>query len=105
MDNGIDCEEIVSKTLIDKQSIVIIALLEKVWNALVNPAMIKQYLFGTEAVSDWKAGSSPVFTGKWKGKAYVHKVVVLRIVQGKYFGIPIGAAFQGLPMCRKIITQ
>jgi uncharacterized protein YndB with AHSA1/START domain len=51
MDNGIDCEEIVNKTLIANQSIVINASLAIVWDALVNPAMIKQYLFGTEAVS------------------------------------------------------
>jgi uncharacterized protein YndB with AHSA1/START domain len=35
----------------------------KVWDALVNPKMTKQYMFGCEVVSDWKVGS-PIL---WKG--------------------------------------
>ncbi|HET7712077.1 MAG TPA: SRPBCC family protein [Thermoanaerobaculia bacterium] len=30
---------------------------EKVWNAMTDPEMTKQYRFGTHAESDWKAGS------------------------------------------------
>lgn len=97
MDNGLDCEEIVNKTLIANQSIVINASLAKVWDALVNPAMIKQYLFGTEAVSDWKAGSTLVFTGTWKGKAYVHKGVILRMEPGKILQHTNWSSLSGIP--------
>jgi uncharacterized protein YndB with AHSA1/START domain len=51
----------------------------KVWDALTNPAVIKQYMFGTNVVSDWKQGSPIVWKGEWKGKAYEDKGVILGI--------------------------
>lgn len=49
---------------------VINAPLEKVWDALVNPIMIKEYMFGTTVVSDWKEGSQILWGGEWNGKSY-----------------------------------
>ena len=46
------------------------APVSKVWQALTDPALIKQYLFGTETKSDWKKGSSITYTGVWEGKSY-----------------------------------
>jgi hypothetical protein len=43
--------------LVVKKEIENNADVSKVWNALINPELIKQYLFGTEAVSEWKIGS------------------------------------------------
>jgi len=40
-----------------RKSITINAPAAKVWDALINPELIKQYLFGTEAISDWEVGS------------------------------------------------
>lgn len=51
----------------------------KVWDALVNPSTIKQYMFGTTVTSDWKEGSPITWKGEWKGKAYADKGVILRI--------------------------
>jgi uncharacterized protein YndB with AHSA1/START domain len=51
-------------------SIIIGAKVETVWDALTNPAIIKQYLFGTEAASDWKVGSPISYKGVWEGKPY-----------------------------------
>jgi len=31
---------------------------DKVWNAITDPEIMKQYRFGTHAESDWKAGST-----------------------------------------------
>lgn len=66
------------KEIIARQSLAINAPIAKVWDALVNPAMIKQYLFGTNAVSDWKEGSPILFQGEWEGKTYEDKGVILR---------------------------
>jgi uncharacterized protein YndB with AHSA1/START domain len=55
------------------KTIEINAAPDKVWKALTNPELIKQYLFGTEASSDWKPGSSLVFHGQWQGKIYEDK--------------------------------
>jgi uncharacterized protein YndB with AHSA1/START domain len=46
------------------------ASLEKVWNALTNPEIIKLYFFGTELITNWEVGSDIVFQGEWEGKKY-----------------------------------
>jgi uncharacterized protein YndB with AHSA1/START domain len=57
------------KTLIRK--IDINAVPAKVWNALINPEMTKQYMFNCEAISDWKPGSELIWKGVNDGKVYV----------------------------------
>ncbi len=71
------------KNLVAKSSITINVPVSKVWDALVNPQIIKQYMFGTEAVSDWKEGSSIVFQGVWEGKKYEDKGKILKIESEK----------------------
>ncbi|PZF73529.1 SRPBCC domain-containing protein [Taibaiella soli] len=51
---------------------------EAVWDALVNPAMIKQYFFGTDAISDWREGSTLQFKGEYEGKEYLDKGVIIK---------------------------
>lgn len=67
----------------------------KVWEALVNPAIIKQYMFGTEAVSDWKKGSSVVYRGEWEGKPYEDKGVILEIEPEKRMVMDYSSSFSG----------
>jgi uncharacterized protein YndB with AHSA1/START domain len=64
--------------LIAVASIDINASNADVWKALVDPEAIKQYMFGTNAVSNWKAGSPIVWRGEWQGKPYEDKGVILR---------------------------
>ena len=71
------------KGIIARQSIVILAPPARVWKALTDPDLIRQYLFGTEAISDWKAGSPIRYRGVWEGKSYEDKGVVLRAEPGK----------------------
>ena len=68
-----------ARGLVSTASTTINAPIEKVWDALVNPAMIKQYMFGTEVVSDWRVGSPIVWKGDYQGKAYEDKGVLLRL--------------------------
>jgi uncharacterized protein YndB with AHSA1/START domain len=49
---------------IAKASIAINAPIGEVWKALVNPEVIRQYMLGTNVISDWKEGSQIV----WKGE-------------------------------------
>jgi uncharacterized protein YndB with AHSA1/START domain len=65
--------------LIAKASTTIDAPIAKVWDALTNPEVIKQFMFGTEVVSEWKEGSPIVWKGEWKGKPYEDKGVILNI--------------------------
>ena len=60
-------------------SITIHASLAKVWDALVNPELIKRYMFGATVVSDWKPGSPITWKGEWKGKQYQDKGKIVQI--------------------------
>ena len=81
--------------LIVRISVTIHAPVEKVWDALTNPAMIKQYFFGTEAVSDWKVGRPIVFRGSWEGKVYEDKGTILAIENGKFLKYDYWSSFSG----------
>jgi uncharacterized protein YndB with AHSA1/START domain len=48
----------------------------KVWDALVNPAAVQEYMFGTSVESDWQEGSPITWKGEWQGKAYEDKGVI-----------------------------
>jgi uncharacterized protein YndB with AHSA1/START domain len=65
-------------TKIAKASILIQASLASVWEALVNPEIIKGYMFGTTVVSDWKEGSPIYWRSKWQGKSYEDKGTILQ---------------------------
>ena len=86
-----------SKGLVVKQSVAINAPVAKVWDALVNPTMIKQYLFGTNTVSDWKVGSPIAFKGEWEGKTYEDKGVILRLEPGRLLEYTYFSSFSKLP--------
>ena len=66
------------KDLIARSSIVINAPVDLVWKALVDPDAIRQYMFGTQVVSNWKVGSPIIWKGEWQGKSYEDKGVILQ---------------------------
>jgi uncharacterized protein YndB with AHSA1/START domain len=84
-------------TFVAKKAITINAPASQVWDALTNPAMIKQYLFGTEAISDWKVGSPIVYKGTWEGKAYEDKGKILRVEPHKLLETTYWSGNSGLP--------
>ncbi len=57
--------------LLIKNSILINALPQKVWDALINPEKTKIYMYGCETVSDWKVGSQLLWKGNYEGKEMV----------------------------------
>ena len=61
-------------------SITLNARPERVWKALTTPSEIKQYLFGTDAHSDFKKGSPITYTGEWEGKKYEDKGVIIESI-------------------------
>jgi uncharacterized protein YndB with AHSA1/START domain len=71
------------KGLIAKAGIEIDAPVSRVWQALTDPAMIKQYLFGTDTITDWKKGSSIIYKGEWEGKQYEDKGSIVDIIPEK----------------------
>jgi uncharacterized protein YndB with AHSA1/START domain len=66
-----------NKNLIARTSVTIDASSAKVWDALVSPEAIKQYMFGTHVVSDWREGGAIAWKGEWQGKPYEDKGKIL----------------------------
>ena len=70
---------------------------EKVWDALVNPAAIKKYMFGAEVESGWMEGSDITWTGEFNGRKYVDKGVILKIEPEKTLQYSHYSAMSGKP--------
>jgi uncharacterized protein YndB with AHSA1/START domain len=83
--------------LISKATITVNAPGQKVWDALVNPEAIKQYMFGTNVVSDWREGSPIIWKGEWQGKAYEDKGVILQLKPGRKLQYTHFSPLSGLP--------
>lgn len=75
--------------------IEISADISTVWDALINPAYIQQYFFGTNAVSDWKVGSSLTFSGVWEGKEYQDKGTILQLQAPELLCYTYWSSFSG----------
>ena len=74
-----------SQPLIVENTITLHAPAAKVWDALTNPAETKKYMFGCEALSDWKEGSPLIWKGTFNGVELVAvKGSVKKIQPGKY---------------------
>ncbi len=78
------------------ESIVINADLAKVWDVLTNPEIIKEYLFGTETITDWKPGSSIVFQGEYEGHKYRDHGVIQENVFHSRISYSYWSGFSGL---------
>ncbi len=85
------------KGYVAKASIDIRAEPGSVWKALTDPELIKRYLFGTEASSDWKVGSPITYRGTWEGKTYEDKGLILEIVPNRIFKSTYWSGLSGLP--------
>lgn len=64
-------------------SVTIDAPAEEVWQALTDPAKVKQYLHGTEMSTDWNEGDPITWRGEWQGRAYEDKGTVLAVKPGR----------------------
>ena len=43
---------------------------KKVWDALTNPALVKQWQYGSDLITDWKIGNEIRFKTEWEGKVF-----------------------------------
>lgn len=77
-------------------SVMIKAPLNKVWEALINPELVKQYFFGTNLVTTWQVGSPILFRGQWEGNTYEDKGVVLSFIPMKSLSYSYWSSFSGI---------
>lgn len=79
-----------------EKSIEISASKQKLWDGLTNPDIIKQYMFGTETICDWKEGSEIIFQGNYEGKSYKDKGIIQKIIKEKFLQYTYFSSFSGL---------
>ncbi len=73
------------------------APISAVWQALTDPAIIKQYFFGTNVVTDWKVGSPIYYRGEWQGRSYEDKGVILEVEPGRKLVTTHWSPLAGVP--------
>jgi len=84
------------KNLIASSNIHIQSTPEKVWDVLTNPEKIKEYLFGTEVLTDWNIGSPIVFQGEYNGQQYKDKGNVIENMKNELLKYDYWSGFSGL---------
>lgn len=85
----------IDKSLKVTTSIDLDTSIDKVWFALTDKEMIKQYFSGTETNTDWKEGSPISFSGTWEGTAYEDKGFILKIEKEKILKHSYWSSFWG----------
>jgi len=85
------------KNLIARARVTIHAPGAKVWDALVNPEAIKQYMFGARVVTDWREGKPIIWRGEWQGRSYEDKGVVLQLKPGQTIQYSHFSPLSGVP--------
>jgi uncharacterized protein YndB with AHSA1/START domain len=83
--------------LLAKASTTINASAAEVWDALVDPAKIKQYMFGTTVESEWNEGSPISWKGEWEGRPYEDKGVILKLKPQRTLQYSHFSPMSGLP--------
>ena len=86
-----------NKGLIANVSTTIDAPSADVWQALVTPAAIKEYMFGTTVTSDWVVGSPIVWKGEWQRRAYEDKGIILQVVTERVLEYSHFSPLAGVP--------
>jgi uncharacterized protein YndB with AHSA1/START domain len=69
-----------NRELIATTSMSIYSSPSAVWKALIDPQIVKQYMYGAEVYSDWQVGSPITYTGVWEGQPYADKGTILEII-------------------------
>ena len=75
---------------------IINAPMERVWDALINPEIVKQYFFGSNYETDWKIGSSILMTGEYEGVEYVDKGKILEFLPNEKLSYSYLNSWSGL---------
>ena len=81
-----------------KNEIIINAPATEVWDALVNPAKTKVYMFGCETVSDWQEGSPLLWQMEYEGKPFVPvKGHIVELDENEYLAYTVFDPYSTIP--------
>jgi uncharacterized protein YndB with AHSA1/START domain len=87
----------INQNLVAKAGTTINAARWAVWDALVSPEAIKEYMFGTNVKSDWQAGSPITWKGEWEGRPYEDKGVIVQAKPERMLQYTHFSPLSGLP--------
>ena len=62
---------------------------------LTNPEIIKEYLFGTETITDWKPGSEIIFKREYQGQGCRDRGIVQENILHEKISYTYWSAFTG----------
>ena len=85
-----------SNSLTANTSIEIHADIEKVWDALIDPETISQYLFGTKTETSWEPGTPIRFSGEYQGTSYLDKGMIKTFDQYRRLQYTYWSSMSGL---------
>jgi uncharacterized protein YndB with AHSA1/START domain len=72
------------------------APINKIWDVLTKPELVKQWQFGSDLLTDWKEGSDIRFRTEWKGQVFEQWGKILEIVPQKLIRYSLFAPRPGL---------
>ena len=76
-----------TETFIAEKRVTINAPVDVIWQALIDPTFVKQYMHGTNMQTTWEVGSLITWKGEWQGKTYEDKGTVLAVEPNKLLRI------------------
>src|ERR1700685_1290762 len=91
--------KIMNHDLVVSESIDINRPVADIWNTMTNPKIIKEYLFGTETITNWEVGSGIVFQGEYGDNNeyyYRDKGVITENIKHKQLSYTYWSGFSGL---------
>lgn len=64
-------------------TILLNSSIDKVWDALTQPALVKKWQYGSELITDWKVGSEIRFRNEWEGQIFEQWGKILEVIPNK----------------------
>jgi uncharacterized protein YndB with AHSA1/START domain len=61
-------------------TVKILAPAKKVWLALTNPGLVKQWQYGSDLLTTWEVGTAVVFRNEWNGQVFEQKGTVIEFL-------------------------
>lgn len=86
----------IDKTLAVRKSVTINTDKNRIWNVLITPEFIKDYMFGVNVKTDWKPGSKIEFFGEYQDKNYNDKGIIEAIEENEYLKYLYWSSFSGM---------
>lgn len=69
---------------------------QKVWDALIQPAAVKKWQYGSDLITDWKPGSDIRFSTAWEDKIFEQWGKVLEVTPNSLIRYSLFAPRPGL---------